>query len=154
MANPQLQTYARRLTFEFDGSTIRQISEQRVEMTVPSSHPTSEYSGHTGFWFELRDANENTIYRRVMADPLLGYHEVPSSQGTFTHSPITVSPQVFELVVPELPTAESLVIFGTLPERLAPIGTPAQEAARPARPRVGTQPAREIARINLREGRP
>lgn len=150
MANPQLQTHARRLTFEFDGSTVRQIGEQLVEMTVPLSHPTTGYSGHTGFWFELRDANENTIYRRIVPDPLGGYHEVPSPQGTFTHTPITVSPQVFELVVPELPAAASLVMFGTPAEPPSPIGTRAQEAARTAGPRVGTQPAREIARINLK----
>ena len=154
MANPQLQTHARRLTFEFDGSTVRQIGEQLVEMTVPLSHPTTGYSGQAGFWFELRDANENTVYRRIMADPLGGYHEVPSPQGTFTHRPTTVSSQVFELIVPELPAASSVVIFRTPVPPPTSIGTPAQEAARTAVPRVGTQPAREIARIMLNRGRP
>jgi hypothetical protein len=150
MANPQLQTHARRLTFEFDGTTVRKIGEQPVEMTVPLSHPTTGYSGQAGFWFELRDANENTIYRRIMADPLGGYKEVPSPQGTFTHRPITISPQVFELIVPELPEAKSVVIFGTPAPPPASIGSHAQEAARTAAPRVGTQPAREIARITLK----
>jgi hypothetical protein len=150
MSNPQPQTHARRLTFEFDGSTVRKISEQLVEMRVPSSHPTTGYSGHTGFWFELRDANENTIYRRIMADPLQRYHEVPSPEGTFTHRPIKVSPQVFELVLPELPAAASLVIFGAPAEPPTSIGSPTEEAARIAVPRVGIQPAREIARINLK----
>ena len=146
--------YALRVTFEYEGAQVRMISRQRVEMTSLPSHARDGYERHVGFWYELRDATNKTVYRRVIHNPIQADYEVFSSEGSVARRPIANPRGTFEIVVPELTGAPHLVLYGTLHPPTAPVGSPSAEAIRPPVPRVGTEPAREIARFNLLEGLP
>lgn len=152
MPEHESRSYALRVTFEYEGTHVRKISQQRVEMIAHPSHPTRGYEGEVGFWYELRDANDKIVYRRVIHNPMEAHYEVASPEGRFTRRPIPNPRGTFEIVVPEMAEAPNLVLFGTPHPPSAPVGSPAAEAVRPPVPRVGTAPAREIARFNLKEG--
>lgn len=152
MAQESAPQYAYRLTFEYEGGQMQKIGQQRIAMTTPPSHDIAGHEGEAGFWYELRDANEKTIYRRVMQSPIQNTVEVFSPDGTVTRRPVQQPKGVFQLVVPEISGADNLVLVGSPQPPPTPVGTPAQERARPAVPRVGSGPARELARFSLKGG--
>jgi hypothetical protein len=141
-----------RFTFEFDGATFRQRDRREVEMTVLPSDPMEGYAGHAGFWYELQDASGRTLYRRIVHDPTLPYREVPAPDGTFTRVALHGATAALDVVVPDLHDGVDVVFFGTQHPAPVVIGSTADEAARPPTPRIGTEPAREIARFPVRGG--
>jgi hypothetical protein len=146
------KVYALRVTFQYKGTNIRKIGQQRVEMIALPSHPTEGYEGQVGFWVELRDQNDKTVYRRVIRNPIHVHREVFAAEEELTRRPIIKTARgTFEIVVPDIPEAPNLVLFGTPQPLPTPLRSPHIEAARPPIPRVGTEPAREIARFNLKE---
>jgi hypothetical protein len=146
--------YAWRVTFEYGGGQVQKISQRRVEMASPPSHAREGYERHVGFWYELRDADDKVVYRRAIHNPIQVHYEVFSPAGSLVRRPIENPGGTFEIVVPELAGAPHLVLYGTPHPSAAPVGPASAEAARPPVPRVGTEPAREIARFNLIEGQP
>jgi hypothetical protein len=142
--------YAYRVTFEYDGDQVRKVAQQRVAMTAPPSHDLAS-GDEVGFWYELRDASNNPVYRRVVQNPMQGTVEVFSQDGGIVRRPVQDPRGVFQVVVPEIADASNLVLIGTPQPIAPPIGSRAEERARPAIPRVGTTPAREIARFDLSE---
>ena len=124
---------ALRLIFSYKGAKPTLVSRQELEMIVPPSDRTSEYEQHSGFWVEVRDAEERVIYRRVMRNPMEEEREAPSGdpKRPFTR----VRPQnpqgVFAVLVPYVDAAEELVLFSS------PGG-------------AHNQAAREISRVAIR----
>ncbi len=152
MASEENPKYAYRVTFEYQGDQVRKVGQQRIAMTAPPSHELAPSPNSTGFWYELRDDKNNTVYRRVMQNPIQTTVEVFSPTGTITRRPVQNPSGTFQVVVPEVQQATNLVLVATPQPPAQPIGTAAQERARAPRPRVGTGPAREIARFSLKEG--
>ncbi len=142
---------AQRITFQYDGTQIRKISQQRVEKLSPPSHETEGHQNQVGFWYELRDANGKIQYRRVIHNPMQMDTETPSTTG-FSRRPVQSPRGTFQLVVPELEGASTLVLFASPHPEPSAVGSPAQEALRPPIARVATSPAQEIGRFNLLEG--
>jgi hypothetical protein len=103
-------------------------------MTTPGSDAVHDYRGQTGSWFELRDADERVLYRRVIHNPLRFDREAPSGDPgrPFTRVPVEQPEGIFVLVVPDLAGAEVLALFAT------------------PSPGLG-EPAKEIARVPVRE---
>lgn len=150
MAAQEERRYAHRVTFEYAGDRVWKIAQQRIEMVVPPSHGKST-GEEVGFWYELRDGADRTVYRRVVQNPMDTTAEVFSPDGTIVRRPIQDPHGVFEIVVPEIANASSLVLLGTPQPVSPPVGSVAEERARPAVPRIGITPAREILRIDLSE---
>lgn len=145
------QPFAYRMTFEYEGNDIRKIAQQRVAMTTPPSHPLAA-NNEVGFWLELRDAQNQPVYRRVMQSPIQTSVEVFSPDGQIVRRPVSEPRGVFQVIVPDHPRASSLVFVGTPQPPPEPMGSRAEERARNPQPRVGTSPATELARFDLREG--
>ena len=69
-----------RLTFSYEGSNIQLISQQKIEKVLPPSGPSdNSKQNQTGFWYELTDSKNNTLYRQVMDFPIKTDTEVFSN---------------------------------------------------------------------------
>lgn len=123
-----------RLIFEYEGDKISLVSRQSVSMIPPPSTGRA-VEGQSGFWYELRDGEDRPVYQRITQNPIrfdseiftgdpdesIRRQEIPSPKGTFV------------LLVPDVPEAESIVLFGA-----------------PLPPRITTWSAKEVIRFPLR----
>ncbi len=126
-----------RLTFSYEGSQVRLISRQVLNKRPPSSDPLldpQKDDPQSGFWVELRDREDQAVYRKIMHNPIELSVEVISedSERTFARQPISDPRGTFFSVIPNLEEAQSVVI----------LSSPLDIEARP-------EAAREIARFAL-----
>lgn len=128
---------ALRLVFSYEGSDVRLVSRHRVRTSALPSDPTRTGEGQAGFWVEVRDSEERVLYRRVMPNPIASAVEVRSDdpERPLSWRELKQPRGSFTLLVPDLGTASSLVLFGSPGRRGAPTG-----------------PAREIGRFDLSVG--
>jgi hypothetical protein len=121
---------ALRLRLYVEGDTLRLRSVRRVEMVVPPSDPIPT-ADKSGFWVEIRDKRDRSLYRRVLGDVLQDTIEVFSNDPneTVARRPRPPGQTEFVVVVPDTPEASSVVFFGTRYAEGRPLG-PAQEIAR------------------------
>jgi hypothetical protein len=91
---------------------VRAESALQVEMTLPPSDPLEDQAVSVGFSVEVRDADEQTLYRRVMTDPFETTIEVPGEPGdpSFTRHP-AAPPSGFTILVPALPDADHVSLI-------------------------------------------
>lgn len=124
-----------RLTFEYEGDQVRLISRQSVQMRTPPPHPTSIQPGQSGFWYEVRDRDDRVLYQRALHSPIQTDTEVFSNEpgATIHRRPIENPRGTFEILVPDLPEGESVVLFSS-----------------PLEPERALRPAEEISRVELR----
>lgn len=103
-------------------------------MLSPPSDPITTQEGRSGFWYELRDAANHTLYRRGMQNPIKYFVEVRSSdpRRPLEWQKVNQPHGDFVLIVPELPLAETIRLFSS------PLG---HEAT--------SKPAGELASYNL-----
>lgn len=104
----------RRLTFHYEGDQMRLVSEQRVEMILPPSHPADLLERQTGFSVILRDERGEAVYGRPMSNPFQFDREVfdrdPRRSVRRESDP---NPHgAFIVLVPALPGARRLEFFG------------------------------------------
>jgi hypothetical protein len=142
-----------RLTIAYNGDQMELVSQQSVAMKVPPSDPIESAANiaeaaamQTGFWVDLKDEQDQTLYRRVMHDPIRRDVEVFSPPGlpqTVERAPVAEPRGVFSVVLPEIEAAQAVSLVGTPPQ---PMGA-AELAAE------GPEPAREIARFDLKSRR-
>jgi hypothetical protein len=150
------QGRALRLTFTYEGAKIdlanRQVVDRPTQPSAPlleprpreadkeqaatgQSGPEQERKprGQSGFWIELHGRQGRALYRLVMSNPIAFRAEVADEGGGFTSVTIDNPRGQFFVLVPNLPEAESVVIFSS------PLGPD----ARPG-------PAEPVARFPLR----
>ncbi|WP_024287477.1 hypothetical protein [Cellulomonas sp. KRMCY2] len=138
--------YAWRLTFEYEGEEVRLVARQRVAMLAPVDDAELLDRGQDGFWLELRDEADGSVYRQVLHEPVQTHYEVFSPDPAELPHHVT-APQVrgvFQAVVPDLADGRSIALHG--PARRAPApGGAARTAARPgaAKGRKGAKPPPE-----------
>ena len=111
MESPQR---AVRLVVEYDGDTLRVISRQEVAMATPPSDPVRGFEEETGFWLELRDSKGQTLYRRVMHNPVASDVEAFDPEKGITRHTVERKRGVFTVLVPALPEAQT-VAFSSPP---------------------------------------
>jgi hypothetical protein len=132
--------HAFRLTFSYEDEKVKLVDRQSIEKRVRASDPIlkhGEAGQYSGFWIELRDAKDQTIYRRVLNNPLQSSVEVPSDNPnqSFERHTIENPRGTFFVIIPDLDQADSIVIFSS-----------------PHEPEFkGRAGAREIARMSLKE---
>ena len=120
-----------RLTFSYEGSTVRLVSSQSIEMTPPPAEPEPIKEGQAGFWYELVDPDGRQLYQRVVHNPIRVEDEIYSSEpnAAILRKKIEVPHGSFELLVPNVPGAHSVILFSS-PLEPAESGRPAVELAR------------------------
>jgi hypothetical protein len=118
-----------RLTFSYQSDRLAIVGVQGVTMMMPPGHGPLEAGVDAGYWVELRDASGRTIDTRVTADPTIV--EIPPAKGGDLGSETLpfCSDKIFQILVPNDPSASTIVAFGS------PYGSP--------------KPASEIARFGL-----
>jgi hypothetical protein len=128
-----------RFTFAYRGDQVRLVSQQSVEMLTPAPATPSPQSGESGFWAELRDVNDASLSFRVLHDPFRAVIESYSPGPTPAIRPREVSQRegTFVVLLPAIPEARSVVLFGS-----------------PAEARATGQAARELARFPLAQTPP
>lgn len=124
-----------RLTFSYEGSDVRMVSKQSVEMVAPPSDPILAQENKSGFWYELRDAEGKTIYRRVIQNPIKFAFEVRSDpERPLAWQTVSQPRGSFVLLLPELEQAKTLVLFSS-----------------PLEPKRAFEPAKELTRFSLEQ---
>jgi hypothetical protein len=125
---------AMRLTFSYDGDDVKLISQQRAEMMVPPSDPLKGYGKHKGFWAELKNERDKTLYRHVMHNPTRNDAEVfPETPGqSISREPAPKRKGVFVVVVPDIDKGEEVTLSRSSPEAEGPASGLLSLASRPA----------------------
>lgn len=121
--------HALRLTFRYERADVRLVAGQRVEMILPPSELETIHQGQAGFWAELRDAHERVLYQRVLHNPIRYEFEIPkdAETGALRWQKIDNPQGTFQLLVPDIPEGQTLVLFSSPPEA---VYEPAAELAR------------------------
>jgi hypothetical protein len=114
----QNEPKAIRLIFAYAGDRIELTDAQRLAMFVPPSDSLEPERERSGFWVEVRDANEQPLFRRLMHHPIETTREVfpADPHGEIIRTPVADRRGVFSVVIPELTAARSLALVGSPPE--------------------------------------
>jgi hypothetical protein len=121
-----------RLVFSFDGDHVTLDSQQSVEMVLPPSDPIEGTEKQNGFWFELRDAQNRPLYRKVMHHPAREDVEVFSNdpaQHSVVRQTVPDRKGVFVVLVPDLENGHTITLSSS-PRALALAHQPAKEIGR------------------------
>jgi hypothetical protein len=120
-----------RLTFSYEGSIVRLVSSQSIDMKPPPAEPAPIQKGQSGFWYELTDAHGRQLYQRVVHNPIRWEDEIYSAEpnAPILRQKIADPRGTFELLVPDVPNRHSVVLFSS-PLEPAESGRPAAELAR------------------------
>jgi hypothetical protein len=124
------------MVFSFDGDQVSLVSQESVEMVVPPSDTIPSAAGQKGFWYELRDAQDRPLYRRVMHQPMREDVEVFSDdpKQTVARQPAPDRKGVFVVLVPDVAEGHTVTLSSS-----------------PRSVRLAHEPAKEIARFALRK---
>jgi hypothetical protein len=125
---------ALRVTFTYRGDEIAAAGMRKVRMVVPGTVSAPPEKGQSGYWIEVRAADGKLLFHRVLHSPVRVDVEVFShGEGpSITRVPVAEPRGQFEVLVPDLPGADSLVLYGP-----------------PADPRLQAVPARELVRVGF-----
>ena len=129
---PQQSERTLRLTFSYEGSAVRLVSRQSVEMITPPASSVPIREGQTGFWYELRDQEGHLFYQRAVENPIRFDVEVFSDdpKQSISRQKVDNPRGTFVLFVPDIPEGYSVVLFSP-----------------PLNRDEATQPAKELARF-------
>jgi hypothetical protein len=101
-----------RLTFSYEGDQVKLISQLPVEMKAPPSDPVKGYARHKGFWAELKNEEDRTLYRQVMHNPTRNDAEVFSDdpEEGISREPAPKRKGVFVVVVPDSDQGQEVIL--------------------------------------------
>jgi len=96
------------------GSKVELVSSQSVEMKSIISDPIQETESKSGFWYELRNAEGQIIYRHIQQNPIRYAVEVPSEpERPIAWQSVKDPKGTFVLLIPDIDKADSLVLFSS-----------------------------------------
>jgi hypothetical protein len=140
-----------RVTFAYRGDRIALAATRRVQMIAPPSVAPPPQTGQSGYWFEVRAADGSLLFHRGLHAPIRVDVEVFSDEGrqSIARVPVAEPRGEFEVLVPDLPGAQSFVLYGP-PPKVEMQGAPAEPLVKlpfdelrrpsPARPPVPRDP--------------
>lgn len=141
---------AMRLTFSYSGNQVKLVSQEPVDMKVLPSDELEGYEEHKGFWAELKNKQNKTVFRRVMHNPTRNDAEVFSDdpEQSISRQPTPGRKGMFVVVVPNTEGGQEV----TLSRSVAQLSQPVSGMHGPARLRsLALGPAKEFARFKLRK---
>ncbi len=126
---------ALRLSFSYnrEGVTLDFIRTLE-EMPTPESDPL-EHDPEAGFWYELRGADNTTLYRQVLQNPLRYDAEVYLEDEMIVRQVFDDYADTFDLLVPALAAATQIALFSS-----------------PLNPETLGEAATELATFSLAQG--
>ncbi|MEP6742241.1 MAG: hypothetical protein ABJB61_07055 [bacterium] len=130
---------------------MKLVSQQPVDMTVPASDPLKGYEEHKGFWAEVKNDQDKTLFRRVLHNPTRNDIEVfpEDPEEGISRLPAPKRKGKFVVVVPDTGKSHEVTLSRSsgAPEIEAE-GAPKGMAAMRS---LATGPAEEIARFKLKK---
>ena len=133
-----------RLTFTYEGVGVLSVSRQTLDLRALPSDPIPDAQTkerQSGFWFEVHNRAGQTIYRRVVQNPMglavEVHNDVPDGSYSAKSSrwqPINERRGTFSVVVPYVEPGTSVHLFSS------PLG-----------PEMRPEPAREMASFPIAE---
>lgn len=123
-----------RVTFVYRGHDIAVTGMRKARMIVPPPVSPPPEGGQSGYWVEMRAADGKLLFHRALHSPIRVDAEVFSyGEGqSIARMPVAQPQGEFEVLVPDLPGADSLVLYGP-----------------PADARLQAAPARELIRVGF-----
>jgi hypothetical protein len=122
-------TRALRLTFSYSRKGIHLDEIRPVEgMPLPPTDPI-QHGPEAGFWYELRDAKNTTLYRQVVHNPMPHEAEVYTEGAPIGRQTRQDGSDSFTLLVPSLEGVTTIALFSS-PLNPANFGAAAEEIAR------------------------
>jgi len=119
-----------RLTFHFDGKTVELRRCDRLPMVAPGTVGDPPRGGeNSGAWLEVLDEQERVLFHRLLHDPFHLRAEHHSPDGRIEVHVRPPGPTDFEVLVPALPTADTVRLWVTPPSKKATPG-PARDQGR------------------------
>jgi len=127
---------ALRLTFSYNREGVTLDSMLTLEgMATPESDPI-EHDQEAGFWYELRDADNTTLYRQVLQNPVRYDSEIYlEGAETIIRQVFDDYSDTFDLLVPALAAATQIALFSS-----------------PLNPETLGEAATELATFSLKNG--
>ena len=125
-----------RLVFSYEGLDVHLDSIQKVNIISPPSDWLEPNEGEPGFWYELRDNEGQTVYRRLTTNPIKFQVEVRTEDEDRPLAWVNAEEPkgMFVLLVPDLLDAKDFVLVSSPIDKGSPV-----------------DPAKEIARFSLKE---
>jgi len=105
--------FAWRLTFAYQGDSITLLSQERVEMTAPPS----DDQDLGGVQLQVLDSAGRVVWHKRVLDPIARSRAVysPDPDEPIRRVDMPVPEGAFQVVVPDLPGAETFVLRGATP---------------------------------------
>ena len=102
-----------RLTFAYEGDQVRLVSEHRVTMIIPPSHPIDRLEIGAGFSVILRNDRGEAVYGRVMESPFRFDQEVfdKDPKRSIRREAKAKPKGTFVVLVPAIETARTIEFF-------------------------------------------
>jgi hypothetical protein len=121
-------TRALRLTFSYSSKGIHLDEIRPLEgMPSPPTDPI-QHGPEAGFWYELRDAKNATLYRQVVDNPMRHEAEVYTEGAPIDRQTLEHHADSFTLLVPRLEGVTTIALFSS-PLDPANFGAAADEIA-------------------------
>jgi hypothetical protein len=103
-----------RLVIAYEDGAFRLVSRIPLTKVLP---PSDELPGRvgsvSGYWFELRSADESVVYRKLMQDPTRLVFDGPREGDALPERhEAALAKQVFTVLAPRAAVGSSLVLFG------------------------------------------
>jgi len=110
---PQISRRTLRVTFEYNGGEFRIANQMRVEkITPPTMTPCPDAATAAGYWVELRDRRGRCLFHRLLPDAIRDSAEIYPGKNQLARTPLRQVAGRFEVLLPDLPEADSVVIMG------------------------------------------
>jgi len=115
--DPPAPPAAWRLTFEYDGSEVRLVGQQRVATMAPPDDSDVVSDDQVGYRVVVRDEDGAALYRRTIHDPIQNDMEVFSPQpgAPIERVPVANPAGAFQVIVPDLAHGVEVALHGPEP---------------------------------------
>lgn len=102
-----------RLTFQSSKGEIQLLSMERLDMICPPTIGERPQAGtNSGFWIELCDKKNKAIFHRLLDHPFHNAVTLHSPDGKIRRVLGEAEDHIFEVLLPDMPAAKSVVIIG------------------------------------------
>lgn len=95
--------------------TLREVLRIQKRLMPPDELPRELDRPLSGFWYELRDADEEVLYRRIIGNPITTWIYLPGEEDPtrLMHYESLPDEKTFALLVPAFPEGTHVILFSS-----------------------------------------